>query len=94
MFPNSTATFAYVDITEQEFPLILRTRKDGDIITPLGMKGSMKLKKYLNGKGVSKHHRDNIPLLCNDKEVLWVTGVGLSDKIGVKTSPSHVIEFS
>lgn len=93
-FPNSTAKFAYIDISMQGFPLILRTRKDGDIITPFGMKGSMKLKKYMNGKGVSKHHRDNIPLLCNDKEVLWVTGVGLSDKIGVKTSPTHVVEIS
>ena len=65
-----------------------------DIITPFGMKGSMKLKKYMNGKGVSKHHRDNIPLLCNNKEVLWVTGVGLSEKIGVKTSPTHVVEFN
>ena len=93
-FPNSTAKFAYIDISMQGFPLILRTRRDGDIITPFGMKGSMKLKKYMNGKGVSKHYRDNIPLLCNDKEVLWVTGVGLSDKIGVKTSPTHVVELN
>lgn len=92
IFPESTANFAYVDLSEVGFPLLLRTRKDGDIITPFGMKGSMKLKKYMNGKGVSKHRRDDIPLLCNDKEVLWVTGVGLSDKIGVKIKPTHVIE--
>ena len=94
VFPNSTAKFAYVDISELGFPLVLRTRKDGDIITPFGMKGSMKLKKYMNGKGVSKHHRDEIPLLCSEKEVLWVSGVGLNDRIGVKTSPTHVIEIS
>jgi len=92
IFPESTANFAYVDLSNVEFPLTLRTRKDGDIITPFGMKGSMKLKKYMNGKGVSKHRRDDIPLLCNDKEVLWVTGVGLNDKIGVKIKPTHVIE--
>jgi len=92
VFPDSTAKFAYVDLSDTGFPLILRTRKDGDIITPFGMKGSMKLKKYMNGKGVSKHYRDNIPLLCNDKEILWVSGVGLSDKIGVKIKPTHVIE--
>ena len=92
IFPESTAKFAYVDLTGVDFPLILRTRKDGDIITPFGMKGSMKLKKYMNGKGVSKHRRDDIPLLCNEKEVLWVSGVGLNDKIGVKIKPTHVIE--
>ena len=92
VFPSSTANFAYVDLSNINFPLVIRARKDGDIITPLGMKGSMKLKKYMNGKGVSRHKRDDIPLLCNDKEVLWVTGVGLNDKISVKDKPTHVIE--
>ena len=92
IFPESTANFAYVDLSAVTFPLILRTRKEGDIITPFGMKGSMKLKKYMNSKGVSKHRRDDIPLLCSEKEVLWVTGVGLNDKIGVKIKPTHVIE--
>ena len=94
VFPESTANFAYVDLSNVDFPLTLRTRKDGDIITPFGMKGSMKLKKYMNGKGVSKHKRDDIPLLCSDKEVLWVTGVGINDKIGVKVKPTHVIEVA
>ena len=92
VFPESTANFAYIDLSEIKYPLILRTRKDGDIITPFGMKGSMKLKKYMNGKGVSKHRRDEIPLLCDKEEVLWVTGVGINDKISVKVKPTHVIE--
>lgn len=92
VFPESTANFAYIDLSYVKFPLTLRTRKDGDIITPFGMQGSMKLKKYMNGKGVSKHRRDEIPLLCDEKEVLWVAGVGLNDKIGVKVTPTHVIE--
>ena len=92
VFPDSTANFAYVDLSNEKLPLTIRARKEGDIITPFGMKGSMKLKKYLNGKGVSKHRRDDIPLLCSDTEVLWVAGVGISDKIGVKDKPTHVIE--
>ena len=92
VFPESTANFAYVDLSNEKLPLTIRARKEGDIITPFGMKGSMKLKKYLNGKGVSKHRRDDIPLLCSDTEVLWVAGVGISDKIGVKDKPTHVIE--
>lgn len=93
VFPESTSNFAYVDLSKIEFPLKLRTRKDGDVINPLGMTGSMKLKKYLNAKGVSRHNRDRIPLITNDKEVLWVVGVGLSSKIGVKEKPTHIIEL-
>jgi len=94
VFPEATANFAYVDMSDIGFPFTLRTRKDGDVITPFGMKGSMKLKKYMNAKGVNKHERDEIPLLCNNEEVLWVSGVGLNNKIGVKITPTHVIELN
>lgn len=94
VFPEATANFAYVDISDTGFPFILRTRKDGDIITPFGMRGAMKLKKYMNAKGVNKHRRDEIPLLCSKDEVLWVSGVGLNNKIGVKITPTHVVEMN
>ena len=94
VFPESTSNFAYVDLSNVKFPLTLRYRKDGDIISPFGMTGTMKLKKYLNAKGVARHNRDKIMLLCNEDEVLWVFGVGISSKIGVKVEPTHVLEVN
>lgn len=92
IFPDSSANFVYVDLSKIKLPVTVRTRKDGDIINPFGMRGSMKLKKYLNSKGISKHKRDELLLLANEEEILWVVGVGLSDKIGVTKVPTHVIE--
>ncbi len=92
IFPESAANFVYADLSGVKFPLTLRTRRDGDIINPFGMRGSMKLKKYMNSKGVSRHRRDDILLLANNEEILWVVGAGLSNKIGVKDTPTHVIE--
>lgn len=93
VFPESTSNFAYVDFSKIEFPLVLRHRKDGDVIAPFGMNGSMKLKKYMNAKGVSRHNRDEIFLLCKDNEVLWAVGIGISNKVRVKNRPTHVIEI-
>ena len=92
VFPESTSNFAYVNMNLKNTNLVLRHRKDGDVISPFGMSGSMKLKKYLNSKGVPRHNRDNLILLCSGNEVLWVVGVGLSSKIAVTDKPSHVIE--
>lgn len=92
IFPESTARFAYIDLSDVKMPLYIRNRKDGDVINPFGMTGSMKLKKYLNSKGISRHKRDELILLANEDEVLWVVGVGLSNKIGVTKVPTHVIE--
>ena len=94
IFPESAANFVYVDLSNIKLPIILRTRRDGDIINPFGMRGSMKLKKYLNSKGVARHNRDNLLLLADEEEILWVVGVGLSNKIGVTQTPTHVIEVS
>ena len=91
-FPESTANFVYVDLSKEKMPLVVRNRKDGDVINPFGMSGSMKLKKYMNSKGVSRYKRDEILLLANNEEILWVVGAGLSNKIAVTTNPTHVIE--
>lgn len=93
VFPDSTANFVYVDLTNIKLPITVRTRNDGDVITPFGMTGSMKLKKYFNSKGVNRHKRDEIIILAQGEEVLWAVGVGLSNKIGVTEVPTHVIEI-
>lgn len=93
VFPDSTASFLYVDLSKIELPLVVRTRQDGDVINPFGMTGTMKLKKYFNSKGVNRHIRDNIILLTKENEVLWAVGVGMSNKIGVTRTPTHVIEI-
>ena len=90
-FPADCDCTAYIQIEEIDFTL--RGRKDGDIIQPLGMKGSQKLKKYLNEKKIPKHEKDKLIFLCKDKEILWAAGLGLSEKIKVVTKPTHVIRL-
>ena len=87
-FPDETENYAFVNLT---FPLILRTRRDGDIINPFGMKGSMKLKKYFINKNIEKYKRDEIVLLCNEKEVLWIPEVGLSEKLRAEKAPLYFV---
>ncbi len=91
-FPCENALCAYVEI-KGGIDFELRTRKDGDFINPFGMKGTMKLKKYLNSKGIVQHEKDSLLMLCSGSEVFWVIGVGLSDKFKVVNKPSHVLEF-
>ena len=56
------------------------------------MTGTMKLKKYLNSRGISRHKRDELLILADKEEVLWVVGIGISNKISVSKTPTHVIE--
>lgn len=90
VFPKETEDFAYVNLS---FPISIRTRRDGDIIQPFGMQGTMKLKKYFINKNVEKYIRDNIVLLCKEKEILWVPKIGLSEKLRVKMAPLYIISM-
>ena len=90
-FPEDNTYNAFIDLSGIDLDLVLRTRQDGDIINPLGMTGSMKLKKYLISKSIPQHKRDDLILLCQGNEVLWVAGVGLSNKIIVTDKPTHKI---
>ena len=92
---QSSENSACVDLSGYNLSdLVIRTRLDGDIICPLGTKGKMKLKKYLMSKNIPQHERDNLLLLCKDNEVLWVGGVGISDKIKTKTKPTHLLKIT
>jgi len=93
VFPGENAPYALVNLDDVGLNLTIRTRREGDYLVPFGMSGKMKLKKYLNSKGVSQHEKDGILLLCKDSEVLWVAKVGLSNKLKVVNRPTHVLKL-
>jgi tRNA(Ile)-lysidine synthetase-like protein len=84
----------FVDLRGLDFDFHLRTRQDGDIIQPLGMNGTQKLKKYLNSRKIPNHKKDNLLFLTQGKEILWAIDIGLSDKIKIKTKPTHKITIT
>jgi tRNA(Ile)-lysidine synthase len=97
IFPAETSNKAFVDLSGFKNKIVLRARREGDVIQPLGMrgklKGKMKLKKYLINKGIPEFERDTIPVLASGSEILWAVGVGLSELIRVKDTPSHILEI-
>lgn len=92
-YPPENENFAYVNLENINIDFEIRTRQDGDTIQPFGLDGTQKLKKYLNSKKIPNHKKDNLLFLTQKKEVLWAIGIGISDKIKVKTTPTHVIKF-
>lgn len=90
-FPNDNEYKAYISVNSIDFTL--RNRKDGDIIHPLGCKGSQKLKKYLNEKKIPKHEKDKIVFLCKGNEVIWAAGLGLSEKAKVAQNATHMLKL-
>lgn len=93
-FPNGTSLKIIVNLPYPAEDLDIRTRCEGDTIQPFGMDGKMKLKKFFINKAIPEHKRDDILLLAHKNEILWVTGVGISEKLRVDSKPSHTIEVT
>ena len=55
---------------------VIRTRQPGDRIRPFGSNGYRKLQDFLTDRQIAEPFRDQIPLMCRDKEVFLVCGVG------------------
>ncbi len=89
-FPKDEEFKAFVEINEP-IDFTLRTRLDGDRITPLGQNSLIKFKKYLINKNIPQHKKDSIILLCKDSEILWASGLGINNKIKVVNNCTHVL---
>jgi tRNA(Ile)-lysidine synthetase-like protein len=77
-------------------PLTIRRRQSGDIIQPLGMKEKVKLKKFIHTRKqhLTSIQRENLAVLADQNEILWVPGLGISEKIRVKnTSPVYRLNW-
>jgi tRNA(Ile)-lysidine synthase len=57
--------------------LFIRPKQDGDVVFYGGM--THKLKKLFNDRKVPVSNRPLIPILCDDKGVVWVPGYGVRD---------------
>lgn len=57
---------------------VLRLRRAGDRIRPLGVNGSQSLKEYFIDHQVDRPLRGRIPLLARGGDILWAVGVGIA----------------
>ena len=63
---------------------VVRTRRAGDFIHPLGASGRQKLQDYFVNRHVDRPLRDSMPLIARGSEVLWVMGEGISERAKLK----------
>ncbi len=59
--------------------VLVRNRRPGDRLRPLGAPGSRKLKGLLIDRRVPRAVRDRLPLLCLGEQIAWVPGVTVDE---------------
>lgn len=81
----------YIDADKVMQGLVLRNRQQGDMFSPIGMLGSKKLKDYFIDKKIPREKRDEIFLLADGNEIVWIIGGLISEKYKITTQTEKVI---
>jgi tRNA(Ile)-lysidine synthase len=73
----------------------LRTRRQGDHFSPLGLGGhTQKLSDFFVNEKIPQRAREHWPLLCAGNEILWVPGYRSAHPYRLTAASRNVIYFS
>jgi tRNA(Ile)-lysidine synthase len=65
-----------LDLSEYSFPIIIRTRKNGDRMSLKGMNGTKKIKDIFIDEKLPIHKRNEWPIIADHEDrILWVPGI-------------------
>ncbi len=81
-----------MDLASLSPPLVVRNICQGDRFRPLGMSGSRKVTDYLIDRKVGRVYRDEIPLVCDKKGIVWLVGFEIADRVKVDRSTREVLK--
>ena len=84
---------AQLDFDKIVQPLYLRNRRPGDILTPLGMRGSKKLQDLFVDAKIPRVERDSIPIICDQEGILWVVGLRMSERGRVTSQTNKTLRL-
>jgi hypothetical protein len=92
-FPDRRDMNAFADLSTIDRPLVFRQIRESDRINPLGMSQTVSLKRYLRSNKSNLRCWPGL-IMADKSEVLWVPGIGLSEKIRVRINPTHHLSIS
>ncbi len=84
-------TVVYLPWSGQPETYVARSRRQGDRFSPKGLTGSKKLKDYFIEKKIPRGERDHILLVASEKEVLWIPGRAVSNKLNSGDSERYLV---
>lgn len=84
------ANSVMVDLDKISGALSVRFRKEGDRFIPFGMTEAKRLKRFMVDEKIPQNLRNKIPLVCDEKQIIWVYGYRMSENVRVRDDTLHV----
>lgn len=73
--------------------IYVRSKKDGDRFTPLGMTGTKRLKQYFTERRIPSDKRAKVPILCADDDIVAVIPYQISEFYKVTNNTKRILRI-
>lgn len=83
---------AFFDMNKLQFPLLLRNFQPGDRFTPLGIKGSQKVKKFFIDHKIPRDQRQRCLILKSGDRIAWVVGHRIGEPYKIEPATRRVLK--
>jgi tRNA(Ile)-lysidine synthase len=90
-FEDVDATVAFFDLDRLTLPLAVRNLRPGDRFSPLGLKGTQKVKKYFANLKIPVRQRRTCPLLLSKGRIVWIAGHRIDNAVKVTPQTRRVL---
>jgi tRNA(Ile)-lysidine synthase len=91
---NTDPFQAWFDAEALPLPLIVRRRRPGDRIEPLGMQGrTLKISDLMVNIKIPRRLRHGWPLVCTKQDILWVPGCRQSQLVRVTAATRWAVRL-
>jgi tRNA(Ile)-lysidine synthase len=84
---------AHLDADRAGERLVLRPRKPGDRIQPLGMQESKSMQDFMVDAKVPRRVRDQLPLVASANAIFWVPGWRINERAKVSSETKQVLRL-
>jgi len=83
-----------LDADKVTMPLLVRSRKDGDRFSPIGMKGTKKVKDFFIEVKIEQEKRNHVPLVIDGKgNIVWIAGYRLDERFKVTDETGYLLRL-
>jgi tRNA(Ile)-lysidine synthase len=90
----STRRTVYVDADEAGPNFLVRTRRPGDRMQPLGMTHQKKVQDILVDDHIARVDRMTIPLIFSPSHCIWLAGICMDERVKLTNKTQYVVRLS